>query len=187
MKNHWMLFAPLLLGACSGSPEKVNRVCPQVAAVRELSSIADFGREEITNVNTLVAAGRIGAIEGKCKYDGDTILVDADVQMLAQRGKKLGSERVEFSYFAAVLGAGDTPVSKQNLTVQFRFDGNGLAETVEKLRIAIPAGENADGNQWRVLLGFQLSPEQLAYNRSQMATPTPWASPAGSVTTSGAQ
>ena len=167
MKNKWLIALPLMLAACGG--DKSARICPQVAAVRDLAQVVDFGRDDTPGFSRLVAAGKIGSIEGDCAFRRTSIDVDAELHLTARRGPGLGGDRVEFPYFVAVVGPGDTPVSKQSLTAVFRFGAQDVeAESVEKIHIVIPTSGQSDAD-WRVLAGFQLSPEQLAYNRNETA------------------
>lgn len=176
MKN-LPLILPLLLAACGSGGDQGKRICPQAAIVRDLAQVADFAREEIADQRSLVAAGKIGRVESRCNFDKNTIEVEIEAQMLARRGPQLGGDRVEFPYFAAILNDKDQPVAKQNMSARFRFDSDGRAEITEKLRVAIPEPASASGAYWRVLLGFQLSPEQLAFNRNEKGEPKPVAAP----------
>ncbi|MEJ0062936.1 MAG: hypothetical protein WDO70_06980 [Alphaproteobacteria bacterium] len=159
----------LLLAACaSDDSAKPDRQCPQIAAVRDLAQIADFGREEPRR-SELVAAAKIDRVDGDCKFsDGGGIDVVLDAKMLAERGPKLGVDRVEFPYFVALVTPADIPVRKQNVAVVFKFSGDDRrADSTEKLHVTIPNAD--DGKGWRVLVGFQLTPEQLAFNRGEPA------------------
>ncbi|MGB4100679.1 MAG: hypothetical protein WBK91_02055 [Alphaproteobacteria bacterium] len=163
MKNKWLMIFSLVLAGCSSTTD--TRVCPQVAAVRDLAQIVDFGRDDTPGFSRMVSAGFIGKIEGDCAFRRESIDVDAGIRLTAQRGPGLGGDRVELPYFIAVVGPGDVPVSKQNLTAVFRFGKHDKeSETVENIHVNIPTSEGDVGG-WRVLIGFQLSPEQLAFNR----------------------
>lgn len=169
MKNSLTLVLPLLLAACGS--DKAAHACPQVAAVRELAQITDFGRDETLGLNSMVAAAKIDSIDGDCAFRSTNIDTDFDVHLTARRGSGLGGNQAEFPYFVAVLDQNNIPVSKQNLSTVMRFSGKDTTvESVEKIHVKIPTEANNAG-EWRVLVGFQLTPEQLAYNRQKGRTP----------------
>lgn len=171
MKNKWLMIFPMLLAACSS--DQGGRVCPQVAAIRDLAQIADFGRDESPGLDRMVALGKIESIEGDCTFREASIDTNFELHVAARRGPGLGGDKVEFPYFVAVLDRNDVPVNKQNLSVALRFaPEHAEAESVENIHIAIPSGAHAD-DVWRVLVGFQLTPEQLAYNRHETGAAAP--------------
>lgn len=169
MKNSLILIMPLLLAGCGN--DKAARICPQVAAVRELAHITDFGRDDTPGLNSMVAAATIDSIDGDCAFRSTNVDADFDVHLSARRGSGLGGNQTEFPYFVAVLDQNNLPVSKQNLSAILRFSGNDTTvESIEKIHVKIPTDTSNTG-EWRVLVGFQLTPEQLAYNRQKGRTP----------------
>lgn len=177
------LLLPLLAAGCAGDKGSgAARSCPQAAAVRDLVQLADFGRAEKPSQAEFVAAGRIESVQSVCAFEDDAIAVDIDIGMRLFRGARLGGDQIELPYFVAVLGPGNTVVSKENLSVAFSLGSGAQAvEQTEKVRVVIPNPRQRDGREWRVLLGYQLSPEQLAFNRGEFGEPQPLASPAGKV------
>jgi hypothetical protein len=178
-RNLILLSLSLSLAACAG---QTPSICPQIAAVHDLAQLADFGRSEKPVRTEFVAAARIDHVLGACHTEGDTISADVDIALRAYRGPRLGGERVEFPYFVAVLDQNDKVISKQSLTVTFALAAhNKFVDKLEQIHLTIPNPKNLAGSNWRVLTGFQLSPEQLAYNRGEFGEPIPTASPAGQV------
>ena len=173
--------AVMLLTSCAGS-SKLPAACPSVAIAHDLKQATDFGREEQPVYSALVAAARMDSAIGDCHGDDGALVADIDITMRGIRGPALGGDEAELPYFAAVLNEQDKVIAKQNLSVTFALGKEGaIVDKTEKLRLTLPDAAKADTAHWRVLLGFQLSPEQLAFNRGEFGEPVPEASPAGKV------
>lgn len=181
MKHFGLIVLLPLLAACASSP-KDAQTCPSVAVVRDLHQFADFGRAEKPTRTEFVAAARLDGVRGDCGSEDKKIIANIDIAMRAFRGPRLGGDRAEFPYFVAVLDRDDHVVAKQNLSVTFSLtQEDKMVEKTEAVRVAIPNPAGRDGGYWRVLVGFQLSPEQLAFNRGEFGEPKAWPSPAGRV------
>jgi hypothetical protein len=181
MKHLGLIALLPLLAACASNP-KDEQTCPSVAVVRDLHQFADFGRAEKPARAEFVAAARLDGVRGDCGAEDKKIVANIDIAMRAFRGPRLGGDRAEFPYFVAVLDRDDYVVAKQNLSATFSLTQNDkMVEKVEAVRVNIPNPVGRDGRYWRVLVGFQLSPEQLAFNRGEFGEPKAWPSPAGRV------
>lgn len=180
MRRYGLILLLPLLAACSSTKEQP--ACPAVAVVHDLQQYADFGRSEKPVRAEFVAAARLDGVQGDCRSEDKVIAANIDIAMRAFRGPRLGGDRAEFPYFVAVLDRDDHVVAKQNLSVTFSLtQEDKMVEKTELVRVNIPNPVGRDGSYWRVLVGFQLSPEQLAFNRGEFGEPKPWPSPAGRV------
>lgn len=176
----FLVILPLLAGCASSSDEQP--ACPSVAIVRDLHQYADFGRAEKPARGEFVAAARLDGVQGDCRTEEKDIVAHIDIAMRAFRGPRLGGDRAAFPYFIAVLDRDDRVVTKQNLSVDFSLAQEAqMVEKTELVRVRIPNPHGRDGSHWRVLVGFQLSPEQLAFNRGEFGEPKAWPSPSGRV------
>ena len=86
-----------------------------------------------------------------------------------QRGPAASYRTVTLPYFVAVLH-GDQIVSKHDLTLDATFPPNAdrLALKSDPLELELPISRRMSSASYRLEVGFQLSPEQLAYNRAHM-------------------
>ncbi|MGE0108688.1 MAG: hypothetical protein AB7S81_02830 [Bdellovibrionales bacterium] len=163
MSNMYRVFCCLMvalsLTACAGGKE--SRLCPQVASVRELDRMTDYGRDKVMPEN-LVAVASMARIEGSCEYSDDGVDVLFDIHMAAKKGPRLGGNEASFPYFISLVSPQDKVVGKETMTERFSFEGDRLEDTkTESLRVYIPLEKGEDASLYRVLSGFQLTPEQL--------------------------
>lgn len=160
-KRILILLCVALVAACS-SDKGPKRLCPQTAIVRELERVQDFGHDTPGREN-LVAEGLLRGVKGSCHYrDEGGVDVDFAVRMAAARGPRLGGDHVSFPFFVAVADPSKDILSKEMMTAEFRFSGKDkIAEHEETLHVFIPADKDADAAWYQVLIGFQLSEDQL--------------------------
>jgi hypothetical protein len=155
-------------------PKMALPICPQAAIVRELETVRDYARNE-TAPDQLVAAAHLKSITGDCAYRDDGIDVAFTVQVVAQRGPRLGGRRDSFSYFVAVVDPDGEVLNKEMMSTEFKFpdaDADDAREPVlreESLHsfIYLPKKSRQAGPNYQILVGFQLTPEQLAAVRGR--------------------
>lgn len=145
----------LTLSACA-SDKETKPLCPQTAIVRELERSSDSGVQ-----------ARMLRVEGTCAYDKTSVTVDAKLALAAAKEARLKSDRASFPYFVAILDPEQRIIAKKLLTVAFTFRDGASAEKTEPLHLTIPLAKEADGENYRVLMGFQLTEAQLTATRHE--------------------
>ncbi|MGE4352177.1 MAG: hypothetical protein AB7E52_08320 [Bdellovibrionales bacterium] len=173
-KFSWpLLVLTIALTACAGDGDKDANVppppprkCPQVAILRELETIRDYGAEA-PDPSALVATGHMGHVEGQCEYGDDGLEISYDLALQAQKGPRLGGDSVSFPFFVSVIRPDNSILSKELMTASFTFkEGLPLAEQVQPLRVFLPLEEDEDASDFRILMGFQLTEAQIKAERA---------------------
>jgi hypothetical protein len=140
--------------------------CPNVAKVADVSRVTRFkpsGRD-LTDVLFEGAVGRLG---GSCGGTDDGISVDMTIEFLASRGPADTARRAPFTYFVAIVDKNDNVLAREQFDSAVEFPGNQTrSAVVEELEEDIPMKDKLQGNQYRVFVGFVLTPEEIAFNRA---------------------
>jgi len=148
---------------------KPKLICPQVAILRDLGTLRDFGKEKPA-ATQLVAAARMHDIGGDCGYQDKGIDIAFRVSFTAVKGPHLSGDRAQFPFFIAVVNPNGEILNKDQMTEEFYFktDDTKTVTREEPLHVFIPMPKekHADGPNYRVLIGFQLTEEQLNDIRS---------------------
>lgn len=179
-----LLVLPLALGGCSwlgmgGSDDDVDpdadlpKPCPTVGVLDGADHITMFsGRgKDLTDV-VLRAEIRKSAIE--CEYDTDEKSISFNVAFdgTADLGPAATARDINIPGFIAVTRHGYM-VSKRMLDIPVSFEG--AARTVKFLKTVedttIPYGGELNGSAYEIIVGFQLTPDELEYNRKVPAVP----------------
>ena len=138
-------------------------ICPQVAIVRELEAVRDYGGEK-TAPDQLVSAARMNKISGNCAYQDKGIDIKFQLDMEAARGPRLGGLHANIPYFIAVVDPSGAILNKDRMTVDMRFSSDEMHMFhQEVLHVFIPLAKNQQrsGPNYQVLAGFQLTQQQL--------------------------
>lgn len=172
MKNRYLLLAllPLVLTSCATTEDekpKPKRLCPQVAILRPLERMEDYG-SDWPDPSTLVSIATMQKIEGQCRYEDTGVEVGFELSMMAERGPRLGGEKVSFPYAISLIDTDDNVRAKEIMTAEFTFaDGAKQALLSQPLRVFVPLNKDEDASGFRVLTGFQLTEEQLKQMRDK--------------------
>lgn len=161
-----LLLLPLLITACAGD-KKPPRMCPQVAYLRGLDRIEDYGNDT-PDPSTLVAVSAMQKVEGKCEYEDNGVNVDFFLHMAAEKGPRLGGDHFTAPFFVSLVDPDEKVLSKELMSTTFQFGSEARSATrMESLHVFIPLQKDEDASNYRVLTGYQLTEQQLKTAREK--------------------
>lgn len=167
--------AVLALSACEAMKSTPPPPCPEVSVLSDAATLTKFveGRgRDLTDV--LYEAKLVDAV-GACDYDVEkktgegTLAVEMAVSMEMARGPANRDGKAPVNYFVAVVGKDRAVLNKQDFTGTVEFTGNRtqLRWTDEPVYLSIPLKKGQAGRDFRIYVGYDLSEEELEFNRKQ--------------------
>jgi hypothetical protein len=168
-----LLLGALALTGCSTvnnvvGTGKLDLACPKVAIVRDASTITQFRPGPGRDLTDVVSRAVLADFAGGCEYNRDGVTVNFALALVAERGPAFQGSQANYRYFVAITAPDDTVVAKQEFTTTVDFPANApRAGTREDLQQQIPMPRDTDARNYQVLLGFQLSPQELEHNRAK--------------------
>lgn len=148
--------------------------CPQVELVDDLSSISDFADPDRMSRGNLISRVDLSSAESTCKLSATSAIVDLKLifnGLLGAKGKQKSTDKPFFTYpyFVAVTAPNGKIMAKEIFAASLSYAPNENNHSYfENLRQIIPIKSKNMANRYKILIGFQVSPEQLAYNRANM-------------------
>lgn len=155
-----------MLGADANTPNAGP--CPLLGVLYDASRLVEFkgAEERFANV---AYTGEMRGVRGLCRYTGtNPIEMSLEIDMAFGKGPAAeGSSRV-YRYWVAVTRANMAPIEKQyfDVTVTFPRGQDRMAGSEVIRRVVIPrANDTISGANFEILVGFELTPEQIQFNR----------------------
>ena len=155
------------LSACADSAS--TPACPVVAKLPDADRLTRFSGSghDLTDV---AFEARIGDVSATCDYDESGYDVTAKVQFLGTRGPAVaaaaGVEQGSFGYFVAIVDSTSKVLARQEFDSNFQFQAKTRSGVVEELEQKIPPSSGTA--PYTIFIGFQLSPDELAFNRGKV-------------------
>ena len=170
MKKTIIAASILLLTSCA-TPEKLGPTCPQAGLLPGAATIPIFVDE--VNKEDLRVLGEVGSFKGACRYKtGKPAEFHLELDFMAKKLPKAGDLKgLKFPYFIAVLSPNETILQKDRFWTKIDFDNNDAVIVKEEHDIKIPVDSAAAGGDYKIVFGFELTIEQLAFNRGQNLKP----------------
>lgn len=141
--------------------------CPFVRVLYDASRFVRLdGPELYSNVGF---TGEITNVTATCRYVGaQPIAVALNMDFAFGKGPKAAGDRVDAVYWVAVTRRDIAPLARERFPISATFPAGaarvGVSDTVGQ--IVIPrANADISGSNFEILVGFELPPEQLAFNR----------------------
>lgn len=164
------LAAALGLAACS-TDERELPACPEVRMERDTAALVAFrpgGGRDLTDV---MFEARVTGYTGDCAYssDGSEVNVTMKVEFAISRGPAFQGNQGSFEYFAAIPAFYPAAEGKAVFPLDYVFPGGNIGTILvrdEEISLTIPLRAGLRGSDTPIYIGFQMSPEQLEYNRS---------------------
>ena len=155
----------LLSGCSSWLAKKDERACPRIEVVSDLSRIAKFRDGPGRDLGDLLYTARFDDVKSGCAYDKTGVTVEMTVSLLGERGRAGAKQpKLDVTYFVAIMDAKRNILNKERFTSPFDFSENKVASINDELVERIPLAATAPGSDHTLILGFQLTPEEIDFN-----------------------
>jgi hypothetical protein len=157
----------LVLSGC-GTDTPKGFVCPSVSGLVDASTLAQL-RPGTTDDSGLIYKVDVTKVGLTCEFEPATSTVTARIGMDFTATRPPGGDSAQYTvpYFIALSTDGTTIVDKKLYNVQFAF-APGQASATFSDRIdpyTIVVSPERKATDYAVLLGLQLTKDQLDYNR----------------------
>ncbi|MBP0491258.1 hypothetical protein [Roseomonas indoligenes] len=165
-----------LLAACGRGGDVLSQrpraPCPRVALLADAVDLTRYRAGAVPDVGTVEVDARMVGLQARCDYAPREAGLDVTlvVQVTAERGPA-AIRAADLPYVVAVTDEAEGRILNRGTdTVTVTFAGNErrTAAQGEQMMIRIP-GDVRRAAERVVLVGFQLTPEELAANRRRGA------------------
>lgn len=158
--------------------------CPHATVREDLAHLTEFTDDTKPSDSTMISELEITAIDNTCRTENGTIVMQIDLELAGKTGPKgrmKPGDKPSFAYpyFVAVTDAQGNVLSKEIFAASVAY---GKEQTQLKQSESIfqnmPFPDSSSGERYAVIVGFQLTPEQLTYNQSHPRMAATASSPA---------
>lgn len=141
--------------------------CPAVRVLYDAQRFVELdGPERFENVGF---TGEILRVNSSCRYVGaDPITVSLQADMAFGKGPKAAGASKDVVYWVSVTRKDLVPIARERFTQRFVIPAGSDRVTLQSpvTEIVIPrANKDIAGNNFEVLVGFELTDAQLDFNR----------------------
>ena len=168
--------AALLLGACSSSPvteafdtRRNAGPCPSSGSIYGVDRIVEFNAENTGRYSDITYTGEIVGVKLFCRYaDDDPLTAELEIDFAFGKGPQATADTHDYTYFVAVTRRNRRVLQKERFAVRAEFDGEkvtGTRQLIDTIRIP-RVDETISGANFEILVGFELTDEQLEFNRA---------------------
>ncbi len=159
----------VMVSGCGSSKSAVDRSCPRMVVAPNTETITFFGPGG-HDAKDLTVGGRITGGSAHCVPEKAGVAVNAEIHFYAQRAN-LQIKDATFPYFLALVDAQQHVLAQEAYQLHVEFNpGESYREIpTEKLTVHLPLRDKTTAGDFALIIGFQLTPEQLAFNRAAMA------------------
>lgn len=168
-----LALAALLLAGCGGSrsvmSQRPQAPCPRVALLAEAVDLTRYRPGAGADLAAMEVDARLLGFQARCDYAPRDAGLDVTlvVEASAERGPAATGRTADLPYLIAVTEEGEGRVLNRGTdSIRVTFAGNERRSAArgEQMMVRIP-GDVRQAAEKVVLIGFQLTPEQLADNR----------------------
>ncbi|HYC15149.1 MAG TPA: hypothetical protein VEC75_12935 [Stellaceae bacterium] len=164
------LASTLLAGGCTslgiGNTEPVR--CPHVAIMPDLQAVAKFGPGPSRQDSNVAYGARMLASAVSCELDKkkNVINVTTKLGVVALRNS-IDVKTVDVTYLVAVVDRNSQILTERDFVIDLEFPGDQRRlEVTEQHLTLIPLAKGRIGEDYGIVFGFRLTPEELEYNRA---------------------
>ena len=187
----WVFVLAVPLGGCetlglsSPTPEELaaradlGPICPATAVLSDAVTVTKLkpgSQTAGTNPTNVVLSAEMSQAKLDCNYNRNSnrLTVDINFAVKATRGPAATGADPQLDFFVAVVDADNNVITKNVFHGQPEMRGrNSNVYTQNVADFAVPMAMDKRPYDYEILTGFQLTPDELAYNRIPKPLPTP--------------
>jgi hypothetical protein len=160
----------LILQSCG---QVATKVCPRVGILNHASSVTKFAPTGPMSPKNAAYSVEMTDIKMECKYGGGTLSeLEANVSVLvtARRGPKWQGGVGRAVYFVVVTDRSGTVLAKRTFPIRFEL-GNKVSLDFKEgswMFVDLSQGKRTGGAAFEIWTGFQLTDNELRYNRARL-------------------
>lgn len=165
------------LASLTGAPPPPP--CPPVSILKDAATVTRFAPGGGQDLVDVVNEGEITGYDLTCEYDIDKktkagkVVITLGLHVAATRGPADRQRVAPFRYFIAITDADRNVLDKQVFDIAVPFTGNTTSIPVRDAPVpmTIPLSAGMTGLEFELFTGFQLTPEEVSYNRRRPGAP----------------
>ena len=175
----------LILAGCESASElnpfakkKPLPACPKVQLLKDTDSITAYSAGPGRDITDIRYEAELKGFTGECEYIGkkgiySKVNVTLKVGFNITRGPAEKSRSTNVSYFVAMPEFYPKPQGRQVFTTKVTIPENRNSMQIldEEIEISIPISKSRPGPTSKIYIGFQLTPEQIKFNREKQRVP----------------
>jgi hypothetical protein len=163
--------APILATSGPAVSTTTGPNCPNVRIVSDLNQVHQFAEGTATARSNEISSVQMQAVDTKCKVAKNSMVIDMNIAFSGEvgpKGRSKSGDKPSFAYpyFVAITNNQGSIIGKEVFALTLNYTGNSNSETrTEQVRQVIPLRDK-DYRNYKVMIGFQIGDQELAYNRS---------------------
>lgn len=163
-----LVLVALTVASCGTLGKKKVYPCPKLYVLADAGKLVRFKPGPGRDITDILFEGTIADFTGTCEYDEKKgVDIDLQTQIELRRGPASTDRAISFEYFVAIPSFRPQPEGKRVLPVTGRFEGPQTRLIYQdEIKMFIPLAKPTDGEQIEIVIGFQLRPEEIEFNRA---------------------
>jgi hypothetical protein len=140
--------------------------CLPVVVLRDAAELVRYRPGAGRDLTDVVDHTKFARFGSKCDYSKDRVDVDLALDIVVEQGPAASSREVHVPYFVAIVDADQHILAKKVFETVIELEQGhrrgGVREETEQI---VPLATVDDRRRYEIMIGFQLSHEQLEENR----------------------
>jgi hypothetical protein len=159
-----------LLGCGNNTRSTLPIACVQPTLVSQGADLTRYAQGAGRDLTAVEFDARLAGLNGSCAPGrGErSIVMSLTAEFSVERGPAATSRIVRLPWFVAVVDAQtETILNEVRFVDQMSFERNETRQTgaSEPVQLVLPVGDGRRMQDYRIMVSFQLTPEELAENR----------------------
>lgn len=162
------LALPLAITACDTIEKPKPAKCPEVRVLEDLGSVTRYKPGPGRDITDIILEAEFTRVAGECNVDDENIHAELFVEMNASQGPAERNETAEVNLIMAISDVDRNIISRRTMPIEFTFRGNNTRIFyLERFIADIPRTQGDASDDYIIYLGYELTREELNFNRTQ--------------------
>ncbi|MBT5108398.1 MAG: hypothetical protein HOM25_06935 [Rhodospirillaceae bacterium] len=156
-----------LVAACTTVDATKLVACPNVQVLKSLGEFVRFKPGPGQDPTDVATEAWIESVGGECELEDGEFIVDLSLRISTRRGPANRTPSTDLRYFVAVVDSREVILQRQSFQTTAPFGSFKSATFKDAIELRIPPRKGAAGDAYTIFVGFELSRDELRYNRKK--------------------
>ena len=158
----------LLLAACGFLAPRETKICPRVSLLKIAEKMIRYREGPGRDLTDVRYGAKVLDIKSSCKYLDNRVRVEAVIDIVAQKGPAGKGVAARVPFFVAIIDNDQNIIAKKTFVSELDFrDGRRRAGVREEIEQIMYLKKGEAGTVYEIIVGLQLTKDQLKRNRGQ--------------------
>ena len=154
-----------MINGCGTTPDQ-TAICPVVKPLEQAAYLTKFKPDTNQDITDIIFNAKFYRVAGDCNITSDEINLNIMAEIIVEKIAVMNIKNMHVNMLVFIMSSDKKILNRQKIPLNFEFNDNqSNISYIERFEVNIPKNDNQTGEDFIIYLAFELTHEELKFNR----------------------